>query len=129
MFKNSRAFSSFAVDDIERAYSFYRKTLGLDVEKTPEGLSIPLADGGTIFIYPKPDYMPATFTVLNFIVDDIEKSVVDLTGQGIIMQQYDMDMIKTDERGIVRTPEGAPGPRAMAWFKDPAGNIIGIMQE
>jgi hypothetical protein len=67
--------------------------------------------------------------MLNFSVPDIEKTVVDLVGQGIAMQQYDMDMLKTDERGIARTPEGAPGPRAMAWFKDPAGNIIGVMQE
>ncbi len=129
MFKDSRAFSSFSVDDIDTAFTFYKDTLGLDAEKNPEGISIRLAFGGQIFIYPKHDHQAAGFTVLNVLVPDIEKAVVDLSGVGVSMQQYDMDIIKTDEQGIMRTPEGAPGPRAIAWFKDPAGNIIAVIQE
>jgi catechol 2,3-dioxygenase-like lactoylglutathione lyase family enzyme len=129
MFKDAKAFSSFSVDNIDAAYTFYNDVLGLDVRKTPEGLSIRLTFGGNVFIYPKSDHQAAAFTVLNFQVPDIEKTVVDLSGLGVAMQQYDMDMIKTDEQGIMRTPDGAPGPRAIAWFKDPAGNVISVIQE
>lgn len=129
MLKDAKAFSSYSVDDIDAALTFYRDKLGLDAQMTPEGISIRLPYSGSLFLYPKHDHVAASFTVLNFTVPDIEKTVVDLTGLGIQMQQYDMDMIKTDEQGIARTPEGAPGPAAMAWFKDPAGNIIGLMQE
>lgn len=130
MFHDSKAFSSFSTDDIAAAKTFYKDTLGLDVEEMPEGLSLRLAFGGNVFIYPKPDHEAATFTVLNFDVDDIDTTVDALTAKGVEMQHYDMPEMKTDEKGIVRNPsEHGPGPRAMGWFKDPAGNIIGVMQE
>ncbi len=126
MFKDSKAFSSFSVSDIDVAFTFYTETLGLDVDKTPQGLMVQFAHGGSVFMYPKDNHVAATFTVLNFQVPDIERAVTDLTGNGVTMEQYDMGFIKTDERGIARI-EG--GPAGMAWFKDPAGNVIGVMQE
>jgi predicted enzyme related to lactoylglutathione lyase len=128
MFKDAKAFSSFSVSDIDAAFSFYKNVLGLDAKKTPEGLAISFTSGAEVFIYPKSDHMPATYTVLNFSVPDVEKVVVDLAAEGVNMEQYDMGELKTDERGIAINESGV-GPRAMAWFKDPSGNILGIMQE
>lgn len=124
MLKDTKAYSSFSVNDTEKAFTFYKDTLGLDVRKGEMGiLELHLAgnDNGGI-IYPKPNHEAATFTVLNFPVDDIETTVDDLIAKGVTFEQYDMEHIKTDEKGIAR---GEQGPE-MAWFKDPAGNILAI---
>ncbi len=124
MFKDSKAFSGYSVDDVPAAKAFYEGTLGLDVTEQPEGLGLNLAGGGSVFLYPKDNHEPATFTVLNFPVDDIEAAVDELTGKGVTIERY--EGFDHDERGIA-DPGGAPGPR-IAWFKDPAGNIISVMQ-
>lgn len=127
MFRETPAFSSFSVNDLAAAKHFYQKTLGLNATQEPEGLSIKLTDGGTIFLYTKPNHSPASFTVLNFLVGDIEKAVQALTQQGLQFEQYGGD-IKTDEKGIFRGRSQGKGPD-IAWFKDPAGNILSIIQE
>jgi catechol 2,3-dioxygenase-like lactoylglutathione lyase family enzyme len=125
----AKGFSSFSVPDIDAAEEFYRKTLGLTVEKRPEGLDVTVGDGH-VFIYPSPTNKPAEFTVLNFIVEDIESTVDELTAKGVHFEEYDLGFAKTNEKGIASaSPEAGVGPRAMAWLKDPAGNIIGIIQE
>lgn len=123
MFKNNKAFSSFSVDDLGRAKEFYSQTLGLDVTETPEGLSLDLAGGTKVFLYPKPNHAAATFTVLNFQVSNVDETVDALTAKGVRLEHYDMPDLKTDEKGIFR----GEGP-TIAWFKDPAGNIISVLQ-
>lgn len=128
MFKDSHAFSSFSTDDVEKAKQFYSETLGLDatIDDQMGILQVKLADGGQAMIYPKDDHIPATFTVLNFPVDDVEQAVEELGKKGVTFEQYDKDMIKTDENGIAG--EAGKGPR-IAWFKDPAGNILSVLTE
>jgi catechol 2,3-dioxygenase-like lactoylglutathione lyase family enzyme len=128
MLTQSKAFSSFSVDDLEKAKAFYGGTLGLTVaEEAGMGLRLKLSGGTSVFIYPKgPGHEPATFTVLNFPVDDIEDAVTELSEKGVTFEQYTGD-IQTDEKGIAASP-GGEGPK-MAWFKDPAGNVLGLMQE
>ena len=121
------AFSTFAVDDVAAAKKFYSETLGLDVSDEMEGLSIDMPNGPALFIYPKEDHKPAVFTVFNFQVDDIDDAVEDLTSRGIEFLQYE-DPIKTDETGIFRGGKEGKGP-AIAWFEDPAGNILSVIQE
>ncbi len=125
MLKNNKAFSSFSVNDISKAKNFYGKTLGLKVSEVPEMkvlLYIDFEDGGRLMLYEKPNHTPATFTVLNFLVKDIEKAVDDLTNGGVRFEHYEGE-IKTDEKGISRN-----GP-VIAWFSDPAGNIISLIEE
>ena len=125
MFKNSKAFSSFSVDDISKAKDFYSKTLGLEVSDIPDMngiINIHLAGDNILMIYSKPNHTPATFTVLNFPVDNIEKSVNELTKQGVHFEQYEGEL-KTDKKGIFRG-----NGIVVAWFKDPAGNILSIIQ-
>ena len=122
MVDDSRAFSSYSVDDVGAAKAFYGGTLGLDVDERPEGLGITLATGGSVFLYPKDNHAPATFTVLNFGVDDVEAAVDELTGQGVTMERY--EGFDQDERGIAA---GTGGPH-IAWFKDPAGNVLSVTQ-
>ncbi len=127
MFKDSAVFSSFAVDDTDAARRFYGETLGLDVRENVEPglLEIHAKDGGApILVYPKPDHTPAEFTVLNLPVPDIKVAVDALIAAGIEMKQYDTDELKTDTKGIVR---GEHGP-AIAWFEDPAGNIVSVLE-
>ncbi len=124
MFKDTKAFSSFSVNDIRKAKEFYGQTLGLDIVEEPEGLELHLAGGTRIFIYPKPNHLPATFTILNFQVANIDAAVGELTKRGIQIERYDDVNIKTDEKGIFR----GPGPQ-IAWFKDPAGNILSVLEE
>jgi len=124
MFKHAKAFSSFSVNDLEKAKEFYSKTLGLDVTDNPMGLIELKIAGNNIMVYPKPNHEPATFTVLNFPVDDVEKAVDELTAKGVAFEQYEGE-IKTDEKGISRD-NGGP---TIAWFKDPAGNILSVLQE
>lgn len=119
------AFPSFSVDDLAKARTFYRDTLGLEVVDRPEGLELEVGSGSKVFVYPKLDHKPATFTILNFPVEDVEKAVDKLKSTGVRFEEYDLPDIKTDDRGIM---SGADGP-AMAWFKDPAGNILSVLQE
>jgi catechol 2,3-dioxygenase-like lactoylglutathione lyase family enzyme len=122
--KNSEAFSGFSVDDISAAKSFYSDTLGLKAEEDKKMgiLKLELKGGNNVLLYPKDDHEPATFTVLNFPVDDIDKAVAELQDLGIEFEQY--DHLNTDENGISRM-EGGP---AIAWFKDPAGNILSVLE-
>ncbi len=125
MLSIKNTFSSFSVNDLEVAYKFYSETLGLKVTKEEMGiLTVDLPAGARAIIYPKgSEHEPAVFTVLNFVVSDIEKAVDALISKGITFEQYEED-IKTDEKGISR----GNGP-LIAWFKDPAGNILSIIEE
>jgi catechol 2,3-dioxygenase-like lactoylglutathione lyase family enzyme len=123
MFKDANAFSGFSVDDLERAKEFYGKTLGLTVTENPAGLELQLGAGGTVFVYPKDNHEPATFTILNFPVSDIEQAVDGLVAAGVRFERY--DGAPQDDRGIAR---GCGGPN-IAWFKDPAGNILSVLEQ
>ncbi len=123
MFKDTPAFSSFAVDDIDKARAFYGETLGLAVSQPMGMLSLQLGGGGNVFVYAKPDHTPATFTVLNFQVDAIDAVVAALKARGIAFEHY--PELGTDAQGISR----AAGGPLVAWFKDPAGNILSVVQE
>jgi catechol 2,3-dioxygenase-like lactoylglutathione lyase family enzyme len=125
MFKKAKAFSGFSVNDIPKAQQFYGKTLGLDVSEEMGGLNLKLAGGTHILIYPKPNHSPASFTILNFPVPDIEAAVAGLKERGVSFERYDQPDIKTDEKGIHR---GDGGP-TIAWFKDPAGNILSVLEQ
>ncbi|MGN7950259.1 VOC family protein [Microbacterium sp. 22215] len=125
-FQTTHAFSGFSVDDIDAARSFYGDTLGFDVTTNAMGfLDIHLPDGGSILVYAKPNHTPASFTILNFPVDDIDAAVDELNGRGVVTKIYDDSEFATDEKGILR---GAPdrGPD-IAWFTDPAGNVLAVM--
>ena len=124
MLKSDEAFLSFSTDDLRKAKAFYGQLLGLDVSDKPEGLELHLGGSSTVFIYPKPNHVPATFTVLNFPVEDIELAVDELKVRGIRLEHYDQPEIKTDKKGIMR----GPGPQ-IAWFKDPDGNVLSVIQE
>jgi predicted enzyme related to lactoylglutathione lyase len=122
MFANTPAFSGFAVDDIDTARRFYGETLGLNVTDGPMGvLSLELAGDRPTMIYPKPDFTPATYTILNFPVEDVDAAVDELTARGVEMERY--DGFDQDEKGIAR----GNGPD-IAWFKDPAGNILSVLK-
>ena len=127
MFTNSKAFSSFSTDDLGAAKRFYGETLGLDVVETPEGLELRIAGSTPVFVYPSDSYTAPKHTVLNFPVEDIDAAVEELTGRGVSMEHYDLPDIKTDERGILRG-NGESGPRAIAWFKDPAEHVLSVLQ-
>jgi predicted enzyme related to lactoylglutathione lyase len=123
MFAHVNAFSSFAVDDLETALRFYGETLGLETSVLdPENgmMSLNLAGGRIILIYTKPDVAPPNYTMLNFPVDDVEKTVDELTARGVVFERY--AGFNQDEKGITR----GPGPE-IAWFKDPAGNILAVI--
>jgi catechol 2,3-dioxygenase-like lactoylglutathione lyase family enzyme len=126
MFRNTPAFSSFSVDDLHKAKQFYSEKLGLDVVETPEGLELHMTGGVRIFIYKSDDYHAPEHTILNFLVDDIERAVDGLEKRGVRMEHYDLPEIKTDAKGIFR---GDSGPKAIAWFKDPADHILSVLQE
>ena len=122
MFGNTPAFSGFAVDDIEAARKFYGETLGLKVTDGPMGiLTLELAGDRPTMIYPKPDFTPATYTILNFPVEDVDAAVDELTSRGIEMERY--EGFEQDDKGIARDD----GP-TIAWFKDPAGNILAVLE-
>jgi len=131
MFEHTKAFSGFSVDNIDKAKAFYGETLGMDVSivdmkdmpKEFRPLSLHVDGGNDILVYPKPNHEPATFTVLNFPVDDIEAAVDELGRRGVRFEQYEGD-IATDKKGIHRN--GGP---LIAWFKDPAGNVLSVIQE
>lgn len=120
-------FSSFSVDNIDEAREFYGKTLGVDVSDNEQGgLELNFENSGSVFIYPKDDHKAATFTVLNFLVDDIDEAVDDLTDRGIKFESYKGEM-ETDEKGIFRGADDDNGPN-IAWFKDPAGNFVSVIE-
>ncbi|WP_329377580.1 VOC family protein [Streptomyces sp. NBC_01351] len=125
MFENTKAFSGFSVDDIGKAKEFYGGTLGLRVsEETEMGhLLLNLAGDTNVLVYPKDNHEPASFTILNFPVDDVEKAVDELAAKGVRFERY--EEFEADDKGIVRE---AGGP-AIAWFKDPAGNVLSVLQE
>ncbi|HEX9231000.1 MAG TPA: VOC family protein [Jatrophihabitantaceae bacterium] len=123
MLENSNAISGFAVDDIDKAKQFYGETLGVGVSEDGDLLRLQLGGGTQVIVYPKPDYTPATYTILNFPVDDIDKAVDDLAANGVVFERY--PGFDQDDKGIARQ---LPGP-AIAWFKDPAGNILSVLQE
>jgi predicted enzyme related to lactoylglutathione lyase len=125
MFENTKAFCGFSVDDTESAKRFYHDTLGLDVTESDGMLTIELPGGTHVMVYEKPNHEPATFTILNFPVDEIETAVGELKKRGVRFEQYDLPGIKTDADGISR---GSGGP-LIAWFKDPAGNILSVLEE
>jgi catechol 2,3-dioxygenase-like lactoylglutathione lyase family enzyme len=125
MFRDSRAFSGFSSNDIAKAREFYAQTLGLEVTEENGLLTLHLGGGGTVLVYPKDNHEPASFTVLNFPVADIDQAVDRLIGSGIRFERY--PGIKQDERGIMRSPGNEFGP-PIAWFKDPAGNILSVLQ-
>ncbi len=125
IFKEAKAFSSFAINDLQQAKEFYGQTLGLRISEQPEGLALNLPNGNSVFLYPKPNHTPASFTVLNFLVEDVEDAVDELNRLGVRMEKFNQPNLQTDERGIHR---GARGP-TIAWFKDPAGNILSVMEE
>lgn len=127
MFKTKAAFSGFSVNDLAKANEFYSKTLGLTVEDNGMGLTIHLPGGGEVFVYSKENHEPATFTILNFKVDNIEEAVDELTSSGVKLEHYDGEM-KTDEKGIMRGKERNMGPD-IAWFKDPSGNILSVIED
>ena len=127
MLGSSEAFQGFAVPDVAAAVKFYGETLGLNVEEQQDmGLTLHLAGGRDVFIYPKPDFQPATYTILNFPVPDIDAAVDGLTKRGVKFERY--DGFDQDEKGIARPETPDQGPQ-IAWFKDPAGNILSVLQQ
>jgi catechol 2,3-dioxygenase-like lactoylglutathione lyase family enzyme len=125
MFANTKAYSGFAVDDLPKAREFYGETLGLNTSVLDEKnglMSLHLAGGRDTLVYQKPDYTPATYTILNFSVDDIDKAVDELAARGVRFERY--EGFEQDEKGISR----GDGPY-IAWFKDPAGNVLSVLQE
>jgi catechol 2,3-dioxygenase-like lactoylglutathione lyase family enzyme len=123
MFRETKAFSGFAVPDIGAAKAFYGDTLGIDVTEENGMLTLHLAGGRDTLVYPKPDHVPATYTILNFPVDDVEATVDALTAKGVEFQKYEGEDYSTDEKGIMRQS----GP-LIAWFTDPAGNILSVLE-
>ncbi len=123
MFEDTAAFSGFSVDDTEAARQFYAETLGLRVSESSGMLTLHLGGGTDVLVYPKPNHVPATFTVLNFPVPDIDAAVDALAARGVRFERY--DGVEADDKGIVRGSMGPP----IAWFRDPAGNIFSVLQE
>jgi predicted enzyme related to lactoylglutathione lyase len=124
MFKDTKAFSGFSVNDIPKAKTFYIQTLGLNVSEMNGMLQLHIAGGNPILIYPKPNHTPATYTILNFPVDNVDRAVDELSKRGVQFEKYDMPDLKTDDKGVMR----GNGPN-IAWFKDPAGNILSVLED
>lgn len=123
MLGQSKAFSGFSANDIQAAKKFYGETLGLKLSEDHGLLTLHLGGGNNVLIYPKANHVPATFTVLNYPVDDVDHTVDELTKRGVHFEIYDLPDIKTDKKGIMR----GHGP-TIAWFKDPAGNILSVLE-
>jgi catechol 2,3-dioxygenase-like lactoylglutathione lyase family enzyme len=124
LLKTSRAFSGYSVNDISKARAFYGDTLGLTVSESNGLLTLSLAGGNNVLLYPKPNHTPATFTVLNFPVDSVDDAVDTLTKRGVQFEHYDEPDLKTDASGICR----ASGGPVIAWFRDPAGNVLSVLE-
>jgi catechol 2,3-dioxygenase-like lactoylglutathione lyase family enzyme len=129
MFKAKGAFSGFSVDDLTKGREFYSGVLGLEVEdEEGMGMRLHLPGGGTVFVYPKADHQPATFTILNLVVDDIDGAVDELSNRGVGFEHYEQEGVKTDPKGIARGKAVNMGPD-IAWFKDPAGNFLSVIED
>jgi catechol 2,3-dioxygenase-like lactoylglutathione lyase family enzyme len=126
MFGETKAFSGFSVNDVPTAKKFYGETLGLKVSEQYGLLTLHIAGDRDIFVYPKPNHTPATYTILNFPVDDIDEAVDELTKRGVRFERY--EGAKQDEKGIARPERPEDGP-PIAWFTDPAGNILSVLEE
>jgi catechol 2,3-dioxygenase-like lactoylglutathione lyase family enzyme len=126
MLANSKAFQGFSAPDLEAAKKFYGETLGLEVADDPAGLAITVGGGTNIFVYPKENHEPATFTILNFPVENIDQTVDELTKRGVSFERY--EGFEQDDKGIARPGEDNPGP-PIAWFKDPGGNILSVLEQ
>ncbi len=118
------SFASFSTNDVAKAKEFYQNILGLTVTDQMGGIELAIPGGGHAFIYPKPDHSAANFTVMNFMVSDLTSAVDELSGKGVSFEKYNQGMLQTDEKGI----STGQGPK-MAWFKDPAGNFLALMQK
>jgi catechol 2,3-dioxygenase-like lactoylglutathione lyase family enzyme len=127
MFKPKASFSGFSVSDQDQAKKFYTETLGLKLTSETMGLQFDLPGGGQVFAYAKDDHVPATFTILNFVVEDIDEAVAELSGRGVKFEHYD-NIPGMDEKGVARGLANNMGPD-IAWFKDPAGNILAVLQD
>jgi catechol 2,3-dioxygenase-like lactoylglutathione lyase family enzyme len=125
MFTPKAAFSGFSVDDLDKAKAFYGETLGLKLTDDFGGMRIALPNGAEAWAYVKPDHQPASYTMLNFIVDNIDQAVDELVGRGVTFEKY--DGMHQDEKGIARGKEQGKGPN-IAWFTDPAGNILSVLE-
>lgn len=125
MFKQTKAFSGFSVNDLTAAKKFYGETLGIDIAESPAGFTLKIVGSNGILVYPKPNHEPATYTILNFPVDDIDQAVKGLKEKGVALEHYEG---LTDDEGIARGIANNHGPD-IAWFKDPAGNILSVLQE
>src|SRR5690349_7565001 len=127
MFKTVATFSSFSVKNLAEAKKFYGETLGLTVKEEDMGLRLHLQGGGQIFVYPKDNHEPATFTILNVVVADIDEAVDELTSRGVSFERYEGEY-QADDKGIVRSNDPKHGP-SIGWFKDPAGNILSVIED
>lgn len=127
MFKNSPVFSSFSVGDLAQAKTFYQDVLGCTVKDVMMGLQMDFPNGSSVFLYQKDDHQPASFTVLNFPVDSIDAAIDELAEKGMQTERYDALWSDQDERGVVRGKAADMGPD-IAWFKDPAGNILAVLE-
>ncbi len=125
MIEIKETFSSFSVDDLDKAEKFYSEVTGLETDRSNMGLRLQMPGGGTVFVYQKQDHLPASFTVVNFVVNDIDKAMEQLKGNGVVFEYYEG---LTDENRISRGRSQNRGPD-VAWFKDPAGNILSVLQE
>jgi predicted enzyme related to lactoylglutathione lyase len=126
MFKDNHAFSGFSVNDLAAAKEFYGDKLGIDTTLDEMGLALNIAGSNPIFVYNKENHVPAEFTILNFPVDDIDQAVDALTANGVTMERYDNMPFQQDEKGIARGKSAGMGPD-IAWFKDPAGNVLAVL--
>lgn len=125
MFKNTSAFTSYSVNDITKARKFYSEVLGFDISEPMDQLAFKLSGGHDVFIYAKPNHEPATYTVLNFRVANVDKAVDELTNKGVVFETYNYPELQTDAKGIARNTGGP----VIAWFKDPAGNILSVLED
>jgi predicted enzyme related to lactoylglutathione lyase len=125
MLKDSKAYSGFSVDDLDVAKKFYGETLGLVIKESGPGIVLVIPNSNGVLVYPKPDHVAATYTILNFPVDDIDAAVDELVGKGVVFEHYEG---MTDDKGIARGISANRGPD-IAWFKDPAGNFLSVLHE
>lgn len=128
MFEPKEAFSGFSVDDLDKVKKFYTETLGLEVDQDDMGLTLHLPGGSKVWVYSKPNHEPASFTILNFSVEDIDAAMEELSKRGVTFERYDNMPAEQDEKGVLRGLAAGMGPD-IAWFEDPAGNVISVLQD